>query len=341
MKLCAIAKNEGAYLADWVFHHLRFGFEAVEVWVNATEDPSLRILKRISSSYPQVTGKRSDQLLEECLAEGKIFQHRAYARMARRAQGEGFTHVAFLDLDEYWAPRDFTSPIGEFLPEDADVNVVSFLWAVDVPDPARPAFLPPFAGPVRVQLDRHVKSVVRLDGSVRRYLPHTGRTTGGVRLLVRESFPMVDFDAQAGGSLVPEEHLVAHGSELPEAFVLHAINRSVPEYLGSLAKGMRQTGSGMRLKSNRLGFIPTTAPILELEPSAQLLGAYERDRRQFLTEVDVARPILRSQTMLTARGADLIEDTTKDPTQMDELRSSLRGIPSPTLDAAYPGWDGT
>ena len=48
VKLCAIAKNEGAYIADWVFHHLHFGFDAIEIWVNGTVYPSLRILKRIS-----------------------------------------------------------------------------------------------------------------------------------------------------------------------------------------------------------------------------------------------------------------------------------------------------
>jgi hypothetical protein len=43
--------------------------------------------------------------------------------------------------------------------------------------------------------------------------------------------------------------------------------------------------------------------------------------------------------MLSARGEALVAETIKDPGQMAELRSALRGIPSPELDAAYPGWD--
>src|SRR4051794_21193234 len=100
VKLCAIAKNEGPYLADWVFHHLHFGFDAVEVWVNGTNDGSRRILDAISAAHPEVTSRNADRLLADCLATGRAFQRQAYARLARKARRQGFSHVAFLDLDE-------------------------------------------------------------------------------------------------------------------------------------------------------------------------------------------------------------------------------------------------
>lgn len=339
VKLCAIAKNEGAYLADWVFHHLYFGFDAIEVWVNGTDDPSLRILKRISKKHPEVTGRRADRLLAECLASGEVFQHRAYAGLARKARRQGYTHVAFLDLDEYWLPRDFGSSIKAFVPDDPDVNVVSFPWCVDVPDPARKPFSSPMAGQVQVQLDRHVKSVVRLDGSVRKFHAHTGLTRRGVRLLVREPFPMVDRRAQGHGSLVTEEFLVQHWADLPEALVLHAINRSQHEYVASLTKGLRQAGSDLALRVDRFGFVPTEAPVLSLSPKPRSLRAYRRQRKRFLRAIDADRLTRRSEELVTARADALLAELSTDSELMDQLRGPLRGVSAPTLDAEYPGWD--
>ena len=135
MKLCAIARNEGPYLADWVFHHLHFGFEAIEVWVNATEDDSLELLERIGAVHPEVSGRLADELREDSIARGRIFQLRAYARAARKARRQGFTHVGFLDLDEYWTPRDFRTPVTDFLPDDPGANLISFPWCIRRPRP--------------------------------------------------------------------------------------------------------------------------------------------------------------------------------------------------------------
>lgn len=38
IKLIAIAKDEAAYLPDWIFHHLYFGFDSIDIYVNNTTD---------------------------------------------------------------------------------------------------------------------------------------------------------------------------------------------------------------------------------------------------------------------------------------------------------------
>ncbi len=339
MKLCAIAKNEGPYLVDWVFHHLQFGFDAVEVWVNGTDDGSLRILRAVTEMRPQVTARRADRLLEECLAAGAHFQHAAYARMARRARRDGFTHAAFLDLDEYWTPRDLSARVQDFLPTDPDVNVVSFQWCADVPDRKRPPFAQPLQGPTRVQLDRHVKSVVRLDDSIRRIREHTASTRRGVRLLVRDPFPLVDRRAQRSGSFVPDDHLGRHWGELPEAFVLHEMNRSELEYVANLGKGLRQVGSELPFKTNRFGWVPTPAPVLTFEPPRRPLELYREARAIFRREVGVETRIRRAEQKLVERAEALVELAAADPAAMAELRRAFRGVSAPALERAYPGWD--
>lgn len=332
VKLCAIAKNEGPYLADWVFHHLHFGFAGVEVWVNDTDDGSLRILNRIGDRHPQVSGRKVDRLLEECVASGEVFQHKAYARLAPKARREGYSHVAFLDLDEYWTPKDFVTGIQAFVPDDPEVSVVSFQWALDVPDPGREPFASPYAGEVRLQLDRHVKSLARLDDSVKRYRTHTAGTRRGVTLLVREPFPIVDRRAQVGGSLLPEEHLVERWSTLPEAFVLHAVHRSPVEYVASLTKGLRQMGLGDEVKTNRRGYVTTEAPVLDLTLPVAARRGYEARRGEFRGGLDIDRLVRGAQRKAVARAEGLLAAVAADEALAGQLRGPLGGLP-PSLVA--------
>ena len=49
VKLVAIAKDEGAYLVDWIFHHLYFGFYAIDIYVNRTSDNTFEIADKLKS----------------------------------------------------------------------------------------------------------------------------------------------------------------------------------------------------------------------------------------------------------------------------------------------------
>lgn len=308
VKLCAIARNEGPYVADWLFHHLHFGFDSIEVWVNGTEDATGRIIKAIAATHPQVTKRDADRFLEACLTEGRHFQIQSYRRLVGRARREGFSHIAFLDLDEYWTPRDFRSPVQTFLPDDAaGVNVVSFPWALDVPDLDRQPFQRPFSAPVAVQLHHHVKSVGRLDETLGKAQVHTFKTHTGRRLWVRQPFPLVDVKSQVHGSMVTNAHWQEHWNELPEAFVFHAINKSETEYLATIAKGQRQSGRDLEFKTNRKGYLQSRSPVLTFAPPARAHRSYLRQRDAFLrqSQPQLDRMIRRSERLLLNRSEGL------------------------------------
>lgn len=342
VRVGAIAKNEGAHLVDWVFHHLYFGFDGVVIWVNGTSDPSLEILERIAAVDPRVTFKVADQLLAESLAEGRSSQQRAYRRMAKRSAKAGFTHLACLDLDEYWTPRDLTSRVGDFLAPEAAVT--SFPWALDVPDRAAEPFRSPFDALPALQLDRHVKSVLSLDERLQLVLTHTGRILPDVdgpaeRRWVREQFPLVDEQVQHFGSVAPREWLAERDAELPEAFVLHAMHRSPLEYVSSLDRGRQQTGRQTRVKDNRHGFTPSPAPQLAFPEHPDALAAYLRVRDEFRAAVGAEELVNEARAQVRQRRDDLVGRAAADPDLLQVLRKPLRHLPVPELDAAHPGWD--
>lgn len=338
VKLCAIAMNEGPYLVDWVFHHLRFGFDGVEIWVNGSHDPSLQILRGLRAVDDRVELRDADDLLKDSVHRGKYFQYRAYTRQARKAAREGYTHIAFLDLDEYWLPRDFASGIHDFLPGDSEVNVVSFPWYLDVPDHARAAFSHPLADPTQVRPDPHVKSVVRLDDRAVQFRPHTARTTSGTRLLVRDPFPLVDERAQQWGSFVPADHRV-DSDRLPEAFVLHAIHRSETEYVGSLTKVIRRSPTDSPYRTNRRGYVAHRGPTLSLDLPTPGLTDYFEALARFRAAAGVDDLVQDAELHVRRRAESVLEAAVADRGVMERLRGAFRGLSVPELDRRYPGWD--
>ena len=337
VRLGAIAKNEGPYLVDWIFHHLYFGFDGITIWVNGTTDTSVSILEAITAVEPRVYFRVADRVLEESLREGQSFQFRAYQRMARAATKEGFTHLTCLDLDEYWTPRDLATGIGDFL--DLETSVTAFPWCLDVPDLDAAAFQPLFEARPRLQLDRHVKSAVRLDERVRQWRTHTARTHEGPRRWVRETFPMQDEAAQQWGSLVPREWLSARDHVLPDAFVIHALHRSPTEYVASLDRGRRQTGRRIPVKDNRHGFIPSAAPVLEFPAHPDALRDYLEQRAAFHARVGCDDLIEEARVQARLRGEGLVQRAATDRELLQRLRKPLRHVPLPSLEAAHPGWD--
>ncbi|GAA2123425.1 glycosyltransferase family 2 protein [Nocardioides bigeumensis] len=339
IKLCAIAKDEGAYLLEWVGHHLYFGFDGIEVFINGTTDRSVPLMRRIRRAYPSVNFKVVDDLLADSLAQRRNFQYRAYWRMARRANAQGYTHVAFMDLDEYWVPRDFTSSIAAFVPSAEDVNVVSFPWFVDLPQAGRSPWQPPVRESTPLQADPHVKSIIRMDDRIRQIRSHTARTKAGRRLLVDETFPLEDDVSQQWGSIIAAEYFQSHRDRLPEAFILHAMHRSEAEYLASLAQGLRQNGHETVFKVNRRGYTPSAGPVVTFDVPPDALARYGTHQLQFNEAVNPGKLIAESQQSALQRRELLIERALNEPMIMETLAGPLQGISEPRLDKAYPGWN--
>ena len=116
IKIAAIAKNEGAYLPQWIFHHYKFGVREFEVWVNQSTDDSLEILNRIKQ-LPDISliVVEADEFFEECRLKNKYFQLESYRKIWSQSQLERFDYLFFLDVDEFWTPKNMNSTLESFL----------------------------------------------------------------------------------------------------------------------------------------------------------------------------------------------------------------------------------
>jgi glycosyltransferase involved in cell wall biosynthesis len=117
--ICAIAKNEGPYLKEWVAYHHLVGFEPILVYDHESTDDSAKTLARLA---------------ERGLAERVAWsappdekpQWLAYEDGLRRLQGRA-DWVAFIDLDEFVVlPRH--AGIQAFLADYGHLEAIAVNW---------------------------------------------------------------------------------------------------------------------------------------------------------------------------------------------------------------------
>ena len=145
VKVIAIAKDEAAYIPQWIHHHLHFGFDAVELWLNDISDNSLALLRKIQAALGAdvVSIVEADDVLERCIKTRRHFQEEAYNLAYQREVKQGaFTHLMFLDLDELWTPANFEDSVKDVLRRYPQSDSISFLWMVDLPDRQRKSIAP-------------------------------------------------------------------------------------------------------------------------------------------------------------------------------------------------------
>lgn len=118
---------------------------------------------------------------------------------------------------------------------------------------------------------------------------------------------------------------------VPEAFVLHAINRSEIEYVASLRRAWRRSPEDPAYRANRDGFGIRARPILELELPSDAVNDYQRARREFEAGLGVGT-VLGAAREATLERADLvIRDVLDDEETRQLLQHALRGVSDPRL----------
>ncbi len=275
IKLAAIAKNEGAYIPQWIYHHLHFGFDFIEIWINNTTDNSVQILENIKHNHAGVVDFFiADELFNECLKNNYSFQIRAYRKIFEESKNNGFTHIIFLDIDEYWMPKNFITKIYSCVKDIKDADAISFKWYFDEPESHAREFRLP-SNFHRLQKNRHVKTLIKISGRVKSIGIHNHVISDGLYSFGDGTiFEEVDADQQ-GRSAVPRNLFDLDRLKLDDYFILHTIYRSQKEYVASLLRGRPNGNHKEPFKSNRYGYIADKDSISGIEFNGDVSEIYK------------------------------------------------------------------
>lgn len=243
IKLAAIAKNEAAYLPEWILHHIYFGFDQIEVHYNGTNDNTAE-LSHIFRDYP-ISLINADPIFDAIDNSPQIY---IYKNILQSSFKQGFDAVLFLDVDEFWTPSDLATKVQDVVNSVEYFDTLSFQWKNKYEQ------FEEFGPAIEQQLlVDHVEQVKTLFKSYLVPKKMNAHNALDKQLVYR-------FEDGSKGSFLNVQNSRVKICKTPQnAFILHRKERSEREYLASLLRG-RPIGKGkpgVQLKNNRSGFKPT------------------------------------------------------------------------------------
>ncbi|WP_175778260.1 glycosyltransferase family 2 protein [Burkholderia anthina] len=332
VKLIAISKDEAAYIPQWVFHHLSFGFDGVEIWVNNTSDNSSEVLSRLQDSLGKdiVEVVWADDFFAECKEADKFFQPEVYNKVYRREKElRRYTHLMFLDLDEFWTPANFHDSVKDMIRKQPDSDVIASLWMFDMPDSRRLPFVRPFDKEAIYQKNPHVKSLVKISDNIRSIAVHVALLKKGALHLSDGTAVEDDVDAKkVNWAYIGKSQFRERMSSLEEYSIIHHVYRSPVEYLSSLLRGRSHANDDNVFKINRIGYIPWQGKeaMVRFPISTELVEKYDAAYEKFINKCDLADNLKTARRFVLSRYKKAIDILKSDPSLIEKYKNQLRGL---------------
>ncbi len=296
IRLVAIAKDESAYLASWIFHHLYFGFDEIEIYINNTTDDSPLILDKISKKYP-VTYIMADFIYNQVNNESESFQVLAYKIAHKKAIEDNIDYLLFLDIDEFWTPLDFITNIHHCIRSLNSPDIISFEWMLKRNEES--PFSLPYTSKDSVSQFHIVKSLFKTSLDNKKISVHNVADTDASNLLADgQSHPRP-------GHWTIDGELVS----IKPYFILHRLWRSQLEYIYLLGQGMKAFVSEkteLNIKNNRNGYLLPDKSISTILFKQKLIDKYQQRYHAFLTECKLHTLINNAQLFVTEKSKETL-----------------------------------
>lgn len=283
IRLIAIAKNEAAYLTEWIHHHLYYGFNEITIILNECSDNSHELLSQISLQNPSIYFRNGDELKVECQKKGIDFQREAYKQELENVRGDAkVTHLMFLDIDEFWITTHPSRSIHHYINLLCNADSISFTWHLEFPTDNKP-FDRAIKSEYKIQKNPHVKSLHRISNKLIFIDIHNAIHIDGVYLLSDgQAFPEYSHNNSPKAG-IPENLFKSSVLSVDEAFIYHRIFRSQVEYLATLHRG-RPGPYSASIKTNRWGYITddSSIPVLSITHQENFINELYKSYESFL-----------------------------------------------------------
>ena len=312
-----IAKDESAYLHEWIFHHLHFGFDKLYIYLNRITDDSVTLLKKISKKYPNVIFETIDWV-DWCQPQiKKSIQNIVYSyhfSKARRFPNNIYT--LFIDVDEYWTPIDFTSTIKSEHEAIGKPDMVSYEWLLESGKKQKFSLLD---SPLSYRYCSLVKSLYKNDLTPNLFSVHKMLVQGGYQGVMADGHDYVAHDIRKQGR-VREDY-----AGVKRSFVIHRVMKSEEEYLSSLVRSTASSYASIKL--NRHGFYAVKQSDESLIFPDNSVAKYKKGMSNFIDECGIKDMLLLARERHQARLGKLLMEVYKMSPEFDaQIKSVFRNV---------------
>lgn len=324
VKIVAIAKDEGAYLSEWVFHHLYFGFDAIDIYINRTTDTSIEILKKINKKYPNVRYLNADWI-DMCPPKVQTsMQGIIYAKsFSQEQEKKEFTHILFLDIDEFWTPVNFSDTIHDLLNTFPKHTTISFPWFNILGEESQFLYLSDqFYGYVTNQ----IKSIINIESTIKK-----------IRLHISD----FEHNKKYYGAFLPDGTNLIADEDFTQRInlkkcrvrqkimIIHRFVRSEDEYISMLHRGRAAYAHLNKLKDNRNGFLrlDDVKGAIKLDFPNDHFSTYQLKRIEFMETIDIKEELESAQYFVQNRTEKVVNILEKmDKKELVNFKKVFRGV---------------
>lgn len=301
VKLVAVAKDEAAYLPEWIHHHLYFGFDEIEVYVNRSSDNSIPLLSKISQEHDEVKFTTADWV-DLCPEAAKShIQQIVYSLALHKAKEDGFDYIMFIDVDEFYMPKDMVTGIKSKLLQLDYPDSISFQWFNEKGQDKPFSVLPASINGFRHKL---IKSIVATNAPIDSMSLHLPRFKKGKKLL------------SDGSKFIPakghHEQLDPRLSQQRDTMIVHRMFRSPLEYVSLLSRG-RPSKTRLTIKTNRFGYNVDNAEYEDFTVDVEKYEAYQLSLQRFIDKCGLASELLIAQQFVKSRYHQTIKSISNIP----------------------------
>lgn len=319
VKVVAIAKDESAYLPEWIFHHLYFGFDSIDIYVNNTSDRSLE-LSDMLSDFRNVNFLDGDEIFSNFTHPQRV----VYSLALLQAKEDGFTHVIFLDIDEFWTPLDFTTDIKHCL-NTIDADIISFEWFNKFD---HEEFSPAIELEMLGEHHSLVKSILSLKHDYEKIDIHNSECSDAVYKLA---------DGTEGVYVNNNQHVVLDDKPLKPYFITHRMFRSQLEYVSLLGRGRPTSTSSF--KDNRNGYNQVNKEIKTVLISETGFCEYVNKRTEFFEKYITDSYLNDSIDFVKSRYQQVVDKIESASLhELSTLRKILKGVERSDVNQAFSNY---
>ena len=286
--LVAIAANEAAYMAQFVYHHLRMGFASIILMTNNSEDDTAEMAAQMAARLPDVIHIDADPW--RALWPINEFQKRAYQLALYMIDGMQAKpdYVMFLDVDEFWVPLTGDTSVSAYIARHDAPDSLMFNCVVPNEDdaPFCQVFVSDFVGSPH----NHLKTLWRYGVSITHINPHDIASSDLQREIVVSGLPLAGRHATN-----------RHPDHPGDAMILHQMFRSMSEYVAALERG--NPIDNLLFNANRWGFrrFQTELKPIQISIDPYLCGHWETVFPEWLEKTGLVDMLMTGRESVISR----------------------------------------
>lgn len=311
-------------MPDWIFHHLHYKFDKIAIYINNSNDSSEQIAEALKEN------KKLD------FVDGNPFfaqtsrppQIAVYLHELSKARWQGFSHIMFLDIDEFLLSKTLDFNINEFASQlTQDVCCFEWLHKMDEKIPFGPSISENIVGRKAPQ----VKSLISTRIKCISINPHNIYNPNASYVSAEGEY--VSFDRNNYSRIDKG----VFDTPVKSTFVLHRMIRHEIEYVAALSRGrpISREKQGSMFKNNRNGIFTDDKNVIVSFPK-ETVERYENLRQQFYQQYNLTELVEEGRKQVLVRYSEVLGMIRNAP--LDEkatLEKVLKNISHPEVVEAY------